>query len=56
VIGVYMKTGNNVLVYNLADKIRNHLAINLPPNMNSMQFLQTLIKDYSHITANADLV
>jgi uncharacterized RDD family membrane protein YckC len=56
VINNYVRTGNNVAVYNLADKIREHLAINLPPNMNSMQFLQTLIKDYSHITSHADVV
>jgi uncharacterized RDD family membrane protein YckC len=56
VINSYVRTGNNVVVYNLADKIRNHLSINLPPNMNSMQFLQTLLKDYSHITSHADVV
>jgi uncharacterized RDD family membrane protein YckC len=56
VINSYVRTGNNVVVYNLDDKIRNHLSINLPPNMNSMQFLQTLLKDYSHITSHADVV
>ena len=54
VIDNYLKTGNTIIVYNLADKIRQLLAISLPPNMNSMQFLQTIIKDYSHITAQAD--
>jgi len=51
VIDNYLRTGNNELVYNMADRIRKHLSISLPPNMNSMQFLQTIIKDYSHITA-----
>lgn len=55
VIQSYLKTGNNTVVYTMADKIRQHLDISLPPNMNSMQFLQTLVKDYSHITAHADV-
>jgi uncharacterized RDD family membrane protein YckC len=53
VIENYMKTGNNIAVYKLADRLREHLAISLPPNMNSMQFLQTILKDYSYITAQA---
>lgn len=56
VIEAYLKTGNTTVVYNLADKIRQHLSISLPPSMNSMQFLQTLVKDYSHITAHTDAV
>jgi uncharacterized RDD family membrane protein YckC len=56
VVGNYMRTGNNQAVYQLADKIRSHLNITIPPNMNSMQFLQTLLKDYSHITTQADMV
>ncbi|MDF2431346.1 MAG: hypothetical protein JWP44_977 [Mucilaginibacter sp.] len=56
VIENYLKTGNDVLVYNMADKIREHLSVSLPPNMNSMLFLQTIIKDYSHLTAQADVL
>jgi len=56
VINNYLKTGNNQLVYTMADRMREHLVVNLPPDMNSMQFLQTLIKDYSHITANAEML
>ncbi|HEY4326302.1 MAG TPA: RDD family protein [Mucilaginibacter sp.] len=56
VMEAYFKTGNSTVVYNLADKIRQHLSISLPPNMNSMLFLQTLVKDYSHITAHTDAV
>jgi len=52
----YYKTGNSVLVYNLADRIRAHLAISMPANMDSMKFLQTLLKDYSHISAHADIL
>jgi uncharacterized RDD family membrane protein YckC len=56
VIESYFKTGNNVAVYKMADRIREYLQISLPPNMNSMQFLQTIIKDYSHITAQTDAI
>ena len=54
VIDNYLRTGNNMVVYNMADKIREYLSISLPPDMNSMQFLQTIMKDYSHITAGID--
>ncbi|TWI99828.1 putative RDD family membrane protein YckC [Mucilaginibacter frigoritolerans] len=54
VIQTYLKTGNTQVVYHMADKIRRHLQISLPPEMNSMQFLQTILKDYSHVTAQAD--
>jgi len=56
VVDNYHKTGNNTLVYNMADKIRSHLGISLPSDMNSMQFLQTIVKDYSHITSQADIL
>ena len=52
----YYKTGNSVLVYNLADRIRAHLAISMPANMDSLVFLQTILKDYSHINSASDLL
>ena len=54
VMNNYFKTGNNVAVYKMADKIREYLLIPLPPDMNSMTFLQTIVKDYSYITAHTD--
>ena len=50
----FYKTGNSMIVYNMAQRIREHLQVSLKPNMNSLQFLQTIIKDYSHIIAQAD--
>ena len=55
VINNYLRTGNNTIVYTMADRIRKHLAISLPPGMNSMEFLQTIIKDYSHITTQNEI-
>ena len=54
VMNNYYKTGNSSVVYNMADRIRAHLAINLPAEMNSMQFLQTIINDYTHISSISD--
>jgi uncharacterized RDD family membrane protein YckC len=56
VIENYLKTGNNRMVYNMADQVRARLSIPLPPGMNSLQFLQTIIKDYSHIAAQTGVL
>jgi uncharacterized RDD family membrane protein YckC len=52
VIQAYMKVGNATLVYNMAEKLKVHLGVTIPENMNDMLFLQTIIKDYSHMVAN----
>jgi hypothetical protein len=54
VISNYFKTGNSIIVYNMAERLKEYLSVTQPPGMNSMQFLQTLIQDYSHITAQTD--
>ncbi|GAA4330762.1 RDD family protein [Mucilaginibacter gynuensis] len=54
VINTYYKTGNAVVVYNMAARIKTHLNITAPENMNDLVFLQTIVKDYSHITAQTD--
>jgi uncharacterized RDD family membrane protein YckC len=56
VINSYVKTRNSVLVYNMAERIRELLGVTTPPEMNDMLFLQTIIKDYSHIVAQADML
>jgi uncharacterized RDD family membrane protein YckC len=54
VIDNYYKTGNNSVVFAMAEKVKNHLSITPPERMNSLVLLQTVIKDYSHISAQAD--
>ena len=54
VLDNYYKTGNNTIVFNMAGRLKEHLAITMPQDMNNMQFLQTILKDYLHITAHAD--
>lgn len=56
VIHNYYKTGNTEVIYSMAAKLKTHLSItSLPAGMNDMQFLQAIIKDYSHLTALTDL-
>jgi len=56
VINNYIKSGNSMLVYNMAQRIKDLLNITPPTEMNNMLFLQTIIKDYSHIIAQADVL
>lgn len=54
VIHTYMQTGNTAVVYNMAAKIKEHLHIEARSGMDDLQFLQTVVKDYNHVVANAD--
>jgi hypothetical protein len=54
VINTYIKTGNNIVVYNMALRIKEHLNITPPNGMNDMLFLQTIAKDYNYISAQVD--
>jgi uncharacterized RDD family membrane protein YckC len=54
IINTYTKTGNNVVVYNMALRVKEHLNVTPPNGMNDMLFLQTIIKDYNHISAQMD--
>ena len=47
----YTKSGNNLLIYNTANKLKDHLQVQLPQGMDEMLFLHTVIKDYNVITA-----
>lgn len=51
VIANFKKTGNTVLIYNMATRIKQHLAITPPEHMEDFKFLQTIIADYSHLTS-----
>jgi hypothetical protein len=56
VIQNYLKGGNRDIVYATANRIREHLSISHSPDLDSMRFLQTILKDYNHITAHADVL
>jgi len=51
VISNFKRTGNSSLVYNMAIRVREHLGIDAPQNLNDYEFLQTIVKDYSYITS-----
>jgi len=51
VLSNYKKTGNTVLIYNMATRIKQHLGITLPEHMEDYRFLQTIVKDYSYLTS-----
>jgi hypothetical protein len=54
VINTYIKTGNNIVVYNMALRVKEHLNVMPPNGMNDMLFLQTISKDYNYISAQVD--
>jgi uncharacterized RDD family membrane protein YckC len=54
VVQTYMQTGNTAVVYNMAAKIKEHLRVEAQPDMDDLQFLQIVVKDYNYIVATAD--
>ena len=54
VLSSYIKTGNNVIVFNMVSRVKEHLNIAPPNGMSDMLFLQTVVKDYNHISAQMD--
>ncbi len=50
VIMNFNKTGNSVLLYNMATRIKDHLSIT--SELPDYQFLNLVIKDYNHIAAS----
>lgn len=54
VLANYATSGNSILLYNTATKVKQHLSVTSPPHMDDLLFLQTIIKDYNYVTARAD--
>ncbi|WP_145857744.1 RDD family protein [Pedobacter suwonensis] len=52
VLTSYYQTGNSDLIYAMAAKTKAHILVNIPAGMNELQFLETVLKDYNHLTAN----
>ena len=48
----YYQTGNAELIYTMAAKTKEHIFVTIPSGMNELQFLETVLKDYNHLTAN----
>jgi len=47
----YSKSGNHLLIYQMANKLKSHLNIEIPDGMDELKFLHTIVKDYNAITA-----
>ncbi|MFC3561700.1 RDD family protein [Pedobacter jamesrossensis] len=52
VLNGFYKTGNTELIYAMAAKTKEHIAVTIPAGMNELQFLETVMKDYNHLTAS----
>ncbi|WP_316830654.1 RDD family protein [Pedobacter aquatilis] len=48
----FYQTGNAQLIYAMAAKIKEHITPVIPEGMNELQFLETVMKDYSYLTAS----
>ncbi|TKC12318.1 RDD family protein [Pedobacter polaris] len=53
VLTTYQKTFNHDLIYQMAAKVSNYLSIEIPSNMNELEFLKTIIMDYNQVTSKA---
>ncbi|RZK81771.1 MAG: RDD family protein [Pedobacter sp.] len=53
VIITYYKTRNYELIEQMSVKIAEHIGIVKPNDMNGLDFLNTVVKDYNHITSSA---
>ena len=55
VLTSYYQTGNPQLVYNMTAKIKERIVTMVPAGMNELQFLETVMKDYKHLTSNTNV-
>jgi len=52
VLAGFYKTGNPDLIYAMAAKTKEHIVVTIPAEMNELQFLEHVVKDYNYLTAN----
>lgn len=50
VLTEFYKSGHSELIYSMADKLKLYLSVSIPKEMNELQFLETLLRDYNHLT------
>ena len=49
----FYQTGNPQLIYAMATKIKEYITPSIPEGMNELLFLETVMKDYSYLTASS---
>lgn len=52
VVNHFYKTGDITLVDNMAKRVKTHLQISIPDNLNNCKFLETILKDHNHLSIN----
>jgi uncharacterized RDD family membrane protein YckC len=55
VIRNFNRTRNSALVYKLAIKLKNHLKVSYPKEINEYQFLEIVLNDYNSFVAKAEI-
>jgi uncharacterized RDD family membrane protein YckC len=53
VLNTYYTTGNTAIVYQMAAKIKLHIEVKIPEEMDELAFLKTVILDYNCLTSVA---
>lgn len=51
IISNFKTTRNSQLVYDMAMRIKDHLGIEIPKDMNEFDFLRAIAKDYNYVTS-----
>jgi hypothetical protein len=51
VIRSYFATGNQEVVFNAARRLMEILSVTIPAGTDALQFLQTIVKDYTYLSA-----
>ena len=54
VLNTYHKTGNHDIIFQTAAKVKTLINAVLPSGMHELAFLETVLKDYNHVTSKAD--
>ncbi len=53
VLVTYYKTFNPQIIYQMANKVLEHIHATIPQGMNELDFLKTVVTDYNQITSRA---
>ncbi|MEJ7557282.1 MAG: RDD family protein [Pedobacter sp.] len=51
VIGTFYKTGNRELILTMGPKTAQLIGVSKPQDMNELEFLNAVVKDYNHLTS-----
>ena len=55
VISNFKKIGNSYVVFNMAERLKQHLGVTVPLGMNDFEFLEVIVKDYNCIMSRTEV-